>query len=281
MEAAASEPAVGQHAEPALHEIDPRGVRRREVHVESWMMSQRSSDRRRLVRVVVVEDQVHVEVLGDRAVHDAKELDELRGPVAPVAPADDLAGLGVECREVRRGPVPHVIVGAPLGNAWAHRQERLRPFQGLHLALLIDTEHESLVPLGRVVRRSLQRHRDDAFDRLFVDVARRTGPGRINQAVQSHLGELAPPLADSWSADPEFLGDLGVGPSIAGCMPCTRDPHRRPNGCAIDKKLQTRDTRCSPNRCSLGGDQVAHESYSEASHQSASTCSMAWTSFDA
>ena len=51
----------------------------------------------------------------------------------------------VERREQRGDPVAVIVVGAPLGHARHHRQDRLRALQGLDLRLLVDTQHDRRV----------------------------------------------------------------------------------------------------------------------------------------
>src|SRR5437899_8081380 len=52
---AASQLLVGERREPAFDQVDPRGARRGEVHVVSWMAHEPAVDERRLVGSVVVE----------------------------------------------------------------------------------------------------------------------------------------------------------------------------------------------------------------------------------
>ena len=89
------------------------------------------SDRRRLVGAVVVEDEMHVEVVRDGFVDAVEKPTEFGRPVLAIALADDPAALHVERREERRGPVPDVVVGPALRLAGSHRQERLRPVERL------------------------------------------------------------------------------------------------------------------------------------------------------
>ncbi len=56
---------VGQSGKPALDEVHPGGVGRREVKVEAWVSNEPTLDRRDLVGLVVVEDEVDVEVAGN------------------------------------------------------------------------------------------------------------------------------------------------------------------------------------------------------------------------
>lgn len=99
-----------------------------------------------LVRGVVVAGhvQVHVRAGGGDLL---EELEELLVPAPGVAGIGHSSGGDVEGGEQAGGPVTGVVVGLPLGDAGAHRQDRLGPFQGLALALLIHARHD------RVLRR--------------------------------------------------------------------------------------------------------------------------------
>lgn len=101
-----------------------------------------------LVRGVVVEDQMHVEVGGDAGVDVAQESEELLMTMAPLALREDFTALNVEGREERRGPVPRVVMRDAFDVAEAHGQVGLRPLQRLDLALFIDAQHVRVV--GRI-----------------------------------------------------------------------------------------------------------------------------------
>lgn len=70
---------AGDFSEEAFDLIDPRRVRRREVHVEAGMLVQPVLHRWVLVRRVVVTDDVHVQVSGNGLVDLGQELLELGG----------------------------------------------------------------------------------------------------------------------------------------------------------------------------------------------------------
>ena len=112
-----------------------------------WAASQ-LLDRRRLVGGAVVEDQVHVEVVGDLAVDGLQELLELDRAVAAVQRADHLAGRDVQRGVEAGGARALVVVGGALRGAGQHRQDRRGAIQGLDLGLLVDAEHDGA--LGRV-----------------------------------------------------------------------------------------------------------------------------------
>ena len=77
-----------------------------------------------------------------------QKLTEFCGTMAPMQLADHTAGLQIQRGKQRRGPMPFVIVRAPLGLSRAHRQQGLSPVQSLNLALFIHAEHRGM--LGRV-----------------------------------------------------------------------------------------------------------------------------------
>lgn len=78
---AASELLRGQLGEPALNEIEPGRVGRGEVDVEPWPLGEPGPDERRLVGrvviVLVIHDDVHVEGGGHALVDAVEELAEL------------------------------------------------------------------------------------------------------------------------------------------------------------------------------------------------------------
>lgn len=65
--------------------------------------------------------------------------------MAGEALADDLADLYVEGGEERERAMPLVVVGAALGLAGAHWQQRLGAIERLDLALLVDAQHHRAV----------------------------------------------------------------------------------------------------------------------------------------
>jgi len=85
---------------------------------------------------------VNVEVGRHITLDLVQEFAELARAVAGHALADDGAGFDIERREQRCRPVPLVVVRAPLDLPGPHRQQRLRAVERLHLAFLIDTQHD-------------------------------------------------------------------------------------------------------------------------------------------
>src|SRR3989441_6751741 len=136
---------VGERREPALDQVDPRGTRRREMHVVPRMAHEPAVNERRLVGAVVVENHMHVERRRDGRLDGVEERAELPGAVPVVELADDLARRNVQGGEERGGAVTGVIVGPPLHLPGPHGQQRLRAIQRLDLGFLVDAQHERLI----------------------------------------------------------------------------------------------------------------------------------------
>ncbi len=129
--------------EKALDAIEPARACRREVKLESWMCGKLAAHRRRLVRPVIVKDQMNDEVFRHLLIDTAQEAKKLLVPVTPVACADHFARCNVERREQRRDTVTGVVVRLSLGYTRPHRKDRLRSIEGLDLGLLVDAQHNS------------------------------------------------------------------------------------------------------------------------------------------
>ena len=193
-----------QFGEPAFDLIDPGSGGRREVDVPVRSPRQPSLDRRGLVGGVVVHDDVEVQPLGDAPVDLLQEVEELPGPVASVALADDAARGDIEGCEQRGGAVTLVVVCAPLGHARQHRQDRLAAVQRLDLALFVDTEHQ----------RAVRRREIEAYDVAhLVHEQRVAGELEGLRAVRLHAeGRPYPPdRRVRQSALPGHRADRPVG----------------------------------------------------------------------
>src|SRR6266478_4035453 len=136
---------LGELREPAFDEIEPGTPGRREVQMEARPAGQPAVNHRRLVRAVVVENQVDVQGGRHGRVDGVEELTELAGAMPAMELPDDRPTLRIQGGEQRGGAVADVVMTAALDLARAHRQQRLRAIQRLDLALLIDTEHEGPV----------------------------------------------------------------------------------------------------------------------------------------
>jgi len=112
-----------------------------------------------------------------------------------VAGVGDLAGGGVEGGEQAGHPVPGVVVGLAFGDARAHRQDRLSPFQGLALGLLVHADHH------RVLRRVQVQAQNVADLRLQLRIGGEPEPlGAVRLQA-----ELPPQPGDAGMTDLQFL----------------------------------------------------------------------------
>jgi hypothetical protein len=145
--AAAADVLAREDREPALDEVHPGGAGGGEVEVDALVADQPALDLGCRVGGGVVEHEV--QLAGGELAHDpAQEGEELLVAVARLAGGHDLAGGDLERGIEVGGAVSLVVVRAPLGQAGAQRQDRLRAVERLHLRLLVDAEDERA--LGRV-----------------------------------------------------------------------------------------------------------------------------------
>ena len=142
---AAAQLPFGKKREPAFDQVKPGTTGRGEVQTEARVPQQPTLDGRRLVRSVVVKNQVHVHSTGHACVNGCQEIAKLDCAVAPMELADNGAGLGVERSEQVDSAITHVIRRAALGLAGSHRQHRLTPIEGLNLRLLVHAQHQCLI----------------------------------------------------------------------------------------------------------------------------------------
>jgi hypothetical protein len=98
-------------------------------------------DRRGLVGGGVVDDDVHVQLGGHRAVDRGQEPAELSRPVTAVGLVHDLAGGHLQGGEQAGSAVAEVIVGAPLGQPRPQRQDWPGAVHGLHAGLVVHAQH--------------------------------------------------------------------------------------------------------------------------------------------
>ena len=112
-----------------------------------------------LVGAVVVDDQVHVQILGDGLLDLAQEAQEFLVPMPGLALGDHLASGHIQSREQGGGAVADVDMSHALYVAKPQGQQRLGAVQGLDMCLLVDAEHHRLI--GRI-----QVQPDDAADLL-------------------------------------------------------------------------------------------------------------------
>lgn len=165
-------------AEPPFDHVHPRGAGRREVHVKAGTRGQPPTDRRGLVGAIVIEDQVDIDIDWHAAVDLIRALAKRLRPITRFTASDDLAGLGIQGREVGHRAMPYIGVRAPLDLARLHREQRLRPFEGVNLRLLINAPYQRAVERGQIpptISRTFSMH-CGSVDRLNVSTRGGCGP---------------------------------------------------------------------------------------------------------
>ena len=111
-----------QQRKPALDEVEPRRARRCEMHVEARMSRQPAAHARRLVRPVIVEDEMEVQRARCACIDRLQELEELLARVPAMTFPDDIAGGHIERRKQRRRAMASIVVRAPLRDARLQRR---------------------------------------------------------------------------------------------------------------------------------------------------------------
>ena len=128
---AAPEPLAGELCKPALHEVHPGAVGRREMEGEAGMALEPALDGGRAVRGDVVEHDMHRQLTGNAAVDEGEEPLELPSPVPGGHLRDHVSRGDIErCVEVRRAVTDVVVrlaagtlgiignIGAVRSSAW-------------------------------------------------------------------------------------------------------------------------------------------------------------------
>jgi hypothetical protein len=116
---------VGRGSKEPFHEVDPRGAGGREVEMEAWPFGEPAPDQHRLVRAIVVQNEMH-ETCRHRVVNAIEELAELHTAMPAVQFTDHCTGFEIErgkqqCRAmalVVMGPAFHLAgVGHEYGGS--------------------------------------------------------------------------------------------------------------------------------------------------------------------
>ena len=129
-----------EFTEEALNEIQPRGGGRGEVELHSRVFLEPYPNSRMLVRSVVVENDVDVELGRDGPLDLTEESQEFLMPMARHAFVEDLASGHVQSSEEGRGTVTFVVMRHRSSTPFLQGQARLGAVQGLDLALLVESE---------------------------------------------------------------------------------------------------------------------------------------------
>src|SRR5271166_2227840 len=115
------------------------------MQLETWMLFKPRLNVLCLVRRIVIDDQMQIEMSGHSAVDFLQKAHELLCPMARQALANDLSGLHVQSSKQRCCAVTLVVVCHCGRTALLYRQARLRAVERLNLAFLVDAEHQRLV----------------------------------------------------------------------------------------------------------------------------------------
>ncbi len=113
-ERAAPDPFVGEFGEPSLHQVQPGAVCGREVNVKTGPLEQPVPDESSLVRAVVIQNQVHVQLGGNLRLDRVQKPAELDRTMALVKLADYVTGFQIEGGEQGSRPVPLIVMSAAL-----------------------------------------------------------------------------------------------------------------------------------------------------------------------
>ena len=114
-------------------------------------------DARRLVRRIIVDDEVQVEAAGSSLIDQLEKAQKFAMPVTRHASSDDAAVQHVQSREQRRGAVTLIVMGHRAGAALLHRQAGLGTVESLDLAFFIDAQDQRFV-------RGMEIEPDDVLD---------------------------------------------------------------------------------------------------------------------
>jgi hypothetical protein len=131
-----------------------------------------------------------------------EKLEQLLVAMLAMTATDDLPGRHIQRGTQRRRAVPKVVVGLARRDPGAHGQQGARPIQRLHLALLVQTDHDRMV--GRIqiqaddvahlldkLRVGRELERVDAM-RLQPEGLPDARDGRLRQARDLRHGARAP-----------------------------------------------------------------------------------------
>lgn len=142
---AATNPLVGDLAEPSLDHVQPGTRCWDEMDLKSRMAPQPRLDARMFVGCVIVHDQMQAQISGDFAVDLFEETNELLMPVPWHAVADDFAIEHAQSGEQSRRAVALVIVRHRAAAPLLDWQAWLCPIEGLDLAFLVDAQDHGIV----------------------------------------------------------------------------------------------------------------------------------------
>jgi len=140
-ERAAADRLLGNDAEPAFDLVEPGSISGGVVDVVSRPLCQPGFHFGMFVCGVIIDNEMHIEILGYAGIDVSQEGEELLMSVASFALGDHFTVGDIECGEQGSGAVTDVVVGDALDIAQSHGQHRLGSVEGPHLGLFIDAQH--------------------------------------------------------------------------------------------------------------------------------------------
>jgi hypothetical protein len=170
--AASPQGLVGELGKPALDQVEPGRVRRREVQAVARMLFQPAPDGGGRMDGRVVDDDVDVQLRGDLLIHTVEKAAKFGRALFRIALPNDLA-----CRDVQRGKQVRRAMTAVRGCrslrlSEDQREQRLPAFERLDLRLFVDAEHHCMVGRLQVEPNDIAHF----FDKEIVVAERESSP---------------------------------------------------------------------------------------------------------
>jgi hypothetical protein len=159
-EGAAADRALRDQSEPALDLVQPGGISGCVMQVKTRMAREPRFDGGVFMRAVVIDDHVHVQILGHFGLDVTQESEELLVPMAWLALREHLAIDYIQGSKQGGCTVTVVVMRDAFEVAQSHGQHRLRALERLHLAFLIHTQYEGMI-------RGIQIQPDDVAHFLY------------------------------------------------------------------------------------------------------------------
>jgi len=147
-ERAAADGLLGNDAEPAFDLVEPGSVSGGVVDMVSGPLCQPRFHFGMFVCGVIIDHEMHIEILGYAGIDVSQEGEKLLMSVASLALGDHFTVGDIERGKQRGGAVTDVVVGDAFDVTESHGQHRLGPVERLHLGLFIDTQDHGVI--GRV-----------------------------------------------------------------------------------------------------------------------------------
>lgn len=164
----------GQGGEEAFDLIEPGRTGRSEVAVISRMPQEPIPHLFGLVRAVVVQHEMHLQIGGHASVDLSQKVDELAASVSAFDLADHPAGSDIQGTEQIGRAVSLVVAGPGVGQARSHRQDRPCSVERLNLTLLVHAQYQGLVGRVHVQAHDISYFLDEMRVRRELE-----GPGQV------------------------------------------------------------------------------------------------------